>query len=75
MKSFIDILGVLLIVFGIAALSYQGFSYNKKEDVVKIGELKITAQTQERVSIPPLAGGLALAAGIALIAIGRFGKK
>lgn len=75
MKSFINIIGVLLIVFGIAALSYQGFSYTKKEDVVKLGELKITAQTQERVHIPPLAGGLSLAAGIVLIALGYFGKK
>ncbi len=75
MKSFINIIGVLLIVFGIAALSYQGFSYTKKEDVVKVGELKITAQTQERVQIPPLAGGLSLAAGIVLIALGYFGKK
>jgi len=75
MKSFTNIIGVLLIVFGIAALSYQGFSYTKKEDVVKLGELKITAETKERVFIPPLAGGLALVAGIALIAFGRFGKK
>lgn len=75
MKSFINIIGVLLIVFGIVALSYQGFSYTKKEDVVKLGDLKITAQTQERVYIPPLAGGLSLVAGIALIALGRFGKK
>ncbi len=75
MKPLINIIGVLLIVFGIVALSYQGFSYTKKEDVVKLGDLKITAQTQERVQIPPLAGGLSLVAGIALIALGRFGKK
>ena len=75
MKSLTDIFGILLIVFGIAALSYQGFSYTKKEDVVKLGELKITAQTKERVFIPPIAGGLAVVAGIALVAIGRFGKK
>ncbi len=75
MKSFTNIVGLLLIIFGIVALSYQGFSYTKKEDVVKLGDLKITAESKERIQIPPIAGGLALVAGIALIALGRFGKK
>ena len=64
MNSFTNIVGVLLIVFGIAALSYQGFNYTKREDVVKVGELKITAQSNERINIPPIAGGLALVAGM-----------
>ncbi|MGE3318971.1 MAG: hypothetical protein AB7I18_06705 [Candidatus Berkiella sp.] len=75
MKSFSNIAGILLILFGIAALSYQGFSYTKKEDVIRVGELKVTAETKERVHIPPIAGGLSLVAGIVLVALGRFGKK
>jgi hypothetical protein len=75
MKSITDIVGVILIILGIGVLSYQGFSYTKREDVVKLGDLKITAQTQEHVYIPPIAGGLALVAGVVLVAIGRFGKK
>lgn len=75
MKSFGNIVGLLLIIFGIGALSYQGFSYTKKEDIIRVGELKVTAQTKETVHIPPMAGGLSLVAGIALIALSQLRKK
>ncbi|MCS5712259.1 hypothetical protein [Candidatus Berkiella aquae] len=75
MKIASNVIGILLIIFGIVALSYQGFSYTKTEDVIKFGELKVTAQTKERVQIPPIAGVISVIAGIAVIALGRFGKK
>lgn len=75
MKTASNIIGILLIVFGIVALSYQGFSHTKTEEIIKFGELKVTAQTKERVQIPPIAGIISVVAGIALIALGRLGKK
>lgn len=71
MKSTISILGLVLIVFGIAALAYQGFTYTKRENVAQIGDLKITADTQHTVNFPPIVGGIALVSGIVLVAIGR----
>lgn len=71
MKSITNLLGLLLIIAGIAALAYQGFTYTKKEDVAQIGDLKITADTQHTVYLPPILGGIAVAAGIALVAISR----
>ncbi len=75
MKSITNIVGVLLILVGIIALTYQGFNYTKKEEVAKFGDLQITAQTKERVYFPPLLGGLCLAGGIVLLIVGAINKK
>ncbi len=75
MKSITNIIGILLIIGGILVLSYQGFTYTKKEKVAQLGQLEITADTEKTVAFPPLLGGLSLAAGIALLVIGRINKK
>jgi uncharacterized membrane protein len=62
--------GTLLIVLGGLALAYQGFSYSRQEKVLDIGSIHATAEKHERVSIPPLLGGLVLVGGIALLVVG-----
>jgi hypothetical protein len=59
--------GILLIVFGALALTYQGFTYTHQEKVLDVGPIHATADKHERVSIPPILSGFALAGGIALI--------
>ena len=73
MKS-ITVLGILLAVLGILALVYQGFSYPRQEKVLDIGPIHATADTQEHVPLPPIVGGLALAAGAVMLAIGAKQK-
>ncbi|MES2218323.1 MAG: DUF3185 domain-containing protein [Pseudomonadota bacterium] len=75
MKALTNIVGILLIVLGIVSLGYRGFTYNKQEDIAKIGSVKITADEQKTVFLPPIFGGIALVAGIALVVIGRMGNK
>jgi len=69
----ISIVGVLLIVFGIVALIYQGITYTKRETVIDIGPLKATAERQKTLPLPPVVGGLALVGGIVLLVAG--GRK
>jgi hypothetical protein len=73
MKS-ITVLGILLVVLGGLALVYQGFSYTRQEKVLDIGPIHATADTQEHVPLPPIVGGLALAAGAVLLVIGAKRK-
>jgi hypothetical protein len=73
MKS-ITLLGILLAVQGILALVYQGFNYTRQENVIDIGPIHATADTQEHVPLPPVVGGLALAAGAVMLAIGAKQK-
>lgn len=64
------IVGILLIVLGVLALAYGGFSYTKREEIVDLGPLEATAETRETVPLPPILGGLALAGGIVLLIAG-----
>lgn len=63
-------LGVLLVVLGALALAYQGFGYTRQEKVLDVGPIHATAERHERVSIPPLLGGLALVGGVVLLVVG-----
>jgi drug/metabolite transporter (DMT)-like permease len=62
--------GILLIVLGGLALAYQGFTYTHREKVLDLGPIHATADQHERVSIPPIIGGLALLGGVVLLVAG-----
>jgi hypothetical protein len=64
------IIGVVLILLGVAALAYQGFTYTSRDTVVDIGPVHATAEHEKTVSIPPLLGMAAVAGGIALLVVG-----
>lgn len=71
MKSPITVVGLLLVIAGILALSYQGYTYQKPEEIAKIGNVKITAEQDKTIQFPPYLGGAALAAGLVLVIVGR----
>ena len=66
----ISILGIVLIIFGIFALVSEGITYTKTEKVLDIGPIQATAKHNKTIPIPPIAGGAALAAGVALVIVG-----
>ncbi len=63
-------MGILLVVLGGLALAYQGFNYTHQERILDVGPIHATAEEHERVSIPPVLGGLALVGGIVLLVVG-----
>jgi hypothetical protein len=65
------ILGVILIVLGALGLLYGGFSYTRRRDTVRLGPMSATIEQRQSVPIPPILGGVAVVAGIALLLIGR----
>jgi uncharacterized membrane protein len=68
-------IGILLVVLGTLALAYQGFNYTHRERVLDVGPMHVTREDHDRVSIPPLLGGLALVGGIVLLGIGASKKS
>ena len=64
------LVGVVLIVLGIIALAYQGITYTTREKVIDLGPLKASVEKQKTIPLPPLLGGLAVAAGVFLVWVG-----
>jgi len=62
------LVGAVLLVLGILAVAYGGFSYVKKTDNVDLGPIHIEVQDKERVNVPLWAGVLAAVAGGVLLA-------
>jgi len=65
------ILAIVLIVAGVLALVYGGFSYISDTHTTKLGPIKITTQDKERVNVPIWAGVGAIAVGAALLLFGN----
>jgi len=65
------LIGALLIVIGVIALAYQGFSYTKREKVIDIGPIEATTETKEHVPLPPILGIVAVGAGVVLLISGK----
>ena len=63
------IAGMVLVVLGIVALVYGGFTYKHQKELFDVGGLKASATEQKSVPIPPVAGVIALAGGIALLVL------
>ena len=69
MKS-LSIAGIVLIILGILALAYQGFTYTKRERVVDVGPIHATRDKTKTFPVPPVVGGLALVGGVVLLVAG-----
>ncbi len=67
----LSIVGILLIVLGIATFAYQGITYTTQEKVVDLGPLQMTAEKTRTIPLPPIMGGIALAGGIVLLIVGK----
>ncbi len=66
----VTLVGLALIILGVIALAYQGITYTTREKVVDLGPLKITADKEKTIPLPPILGALALAGGVVLIVVG-----
>ena len=63
------IVGLILIVLGIAGLAFGGFSFTRKEKVLDLGPIEASADKKESVPIPPILGALAIVGGVVLVAV------
>ncbi len=70
MKTY-TVVGVLLILLGVIAFTYQGINYTTRDKAVDLGPIQITTETKRQIPLPPIVGGIALAGGIALLISGR----
>jgi len=65
------LLGIALIILGVCALAWGGFTYKTREKVVDIGPIEATREKTHRIPVAPIAGGIAVAAGLAVLAVSK----
>jgi len=70
----VNVVGLVLVVVGVALLLTGGFSYKKDEKVLDAGPLQASVERTKHVSVPPILGGVVLVAGVALLFVGARQK-
>jgi uncharacterized membrane protein len=61
------LIGIVLVILG-AFIVFRGVSYKSKDEVLKVGDLK--ASVEEKHAGPTWVGGIAIVAGVVLVAAG-----
>lgn len=64
------IVGILLIVGGIASLITGGFSFSHQKKDVDAGPIQISHESTKHVPIAPVVSGIAILAGLGLVVVG-----
>jgi hypothetical protein len=65
--------GIILIAFGVVALVYQGVTFLVPH-TTDLGLFSITVSEQHSIPLPPIVGGVALVAGLAIVLGNRRGR-
>ena len=66
-------IGIILIAIGLAGIAWGGLSYTTRETVVDLGPIQATREKSHSIPLPPVAGAVLLATGIALLVAGKKG--
>ncbi len=65
------LVGIVLVVLGVAALAVRSFSFTTTEKVMDVGPIHATADKEHDVYLYPMAGIAAILIGGALVVFGR----
>jgi hypothetical protein len=63
----LSIVGILLLAIG-AFIVFRGATYKDRDEVLRVGDIK--ASVEERRAVPTWLGGVAIVAGVVLLAAG-----
>jgi len=67
----VKIIGIVLIVLGLAGVCYGGLSWTREKKVVDLGPVQVTHDQTESLPIPPIVGAICLVAGAVVLMKGR----
>jgi len=66
-----QILGIVLILVGLAGLTWGGITYTTKQKVLDVGPIHATRDKTHTLPLTPVAGGLVLIGVVVLLATSR----
>jgi len=64
------VVGILLIVLGIAGFAFGGVSFTHEKKDVDMGPVQIGHEKKETMPIPPILSTISLIAGVGLVVVG-----
>lgn len=64
------IIGIILIVIGVLGFAVTGISFTTTEEVADVGPIEIEREEERTIPIGPVASGVAVVAGVSLLAFG-----
>lgn len=67
--------GLLLVIAAVVALVRGGVPYEDSETLLDVGDIELSASSEEEFHVPPLVAGLALIAGGALVFAGARSNR
>lgn len=63
----LSLIGIVLLAIG-AFIVFRGASYSDREEVLRVGDVKATVESKK--AVPTWVGGVAIVAGVVLLAAG-----
>ncbi|MFH2049090.1 MAG: DUF3185 domain-containing protein [bacterium] len=68
------IIGIILIALGVIGLIYGGISYTSSRNAINVGDMHVQIDETRQIPFSPIAGALAVLAGVILIVFDRRGQ-
>ena len=68
------VIGICLIILGVVALFYQGMTFVVPKDIIDFKGFTLTVDENKTIPLPPIVGGVSLAAGIVVVMLSGKGK-
>ncbi|MGH9711805.1 MAG: hypothetical protein ACRD5M_00695 [Candidatus Acidiferrales bacterium] len=65
-----SIIGVLLVVLGLAALMHPEVKLPAKHEEIQIGPMEVPVETRRVFTVPPVVGGIIIVCGAGLVFLG-----
>ena len=65
------LIGIILIALGVVALIYGGITYTHTKNVIDVGSMHLKVDDKETIPMSPIAGVVAVVAGVVLIVVGQ----
>ena len=75
MKSPMAVVGVIILALGVIAFALGGFRFTEEKTALQVGDLKVTAQEQHTLPIPPWASIAAIVVGVGLTGFALVGRR
>jgi hypothetical protein len=65
-----SVIGVLLVLLGLAALVHPEIKKPAKREEIQIGPMKVPVETRRIFTVPPALGGIIIVCGAGLVFLG-----